>query len=130
MEKVSPMYARQTISGTGAETVSFSSLGALLQIVFNSTTPDITITSITVKHAAKPLSGKFSVDEKGRAVIDENAENIGITLDLGEGVKMGTSAKYFYIAIPAGDPSVLSPVHSLQLYLSWECRGTRKCKET
>ena len=32
-----PMYARQVISGTGDETVNFSSLGAMLQIVFNST---------------------------------------------------------------------------------------------
>ena len=51
--QVPPMYARQTISGTGDETVSFSSLGAMLQIVFNSTTPDITITSVTIKDAAK-----------------------------------------------------------------------------
>ena len=99
---VPPMYARQTISGTGAETVSFSSLGAMLQIVFNSTTPDITITSVTIKDAAKPLSGKFSVDENGQAVIAKDAENVGITLDLGTGVEMGKSAKYFYIAIPAG----------------------------
>ena len=97
-----PMYAHQTISGTGAETVNFSSLGAMLQIVFNSTTPDITITSVTIKDAAKPLSGKFTVDENGQTVIAKDAENVGITLDLGTGVEMGKSAKYFYIAIPAG----------------------------
>ncbi len=99
--QVPPMYARQTISGTGDETVNFSSLGAMLQIVFNSTTPDITITSVTIKDAAKPLSGKFTVNE-GQAIIDDDAENVGITLDLGTGVEMGKSAKYFYIAIPAG----------------------------
>lgn len=97
-----PMYARQTISGTGAETVNFSSLGAMLQIVFNSTTPDITVTSVTIKDAAKPLSGKFTVDENGQAIIDDGAENVGITLNLGTGVEMGKSAKYFYIVIPAG----------------------------
>ncbi|MCQ2151394.1 MAG: InlB B-repeat-containing protein [Bacteroidales bacterium] len=98
-----PMYARQKISGTGAETVSFSSLGAMLQIVFNSTTPDITVTSVTIKDATKPLSGKFIVDENGQAIIDKDAENVGITLDLGTGVKMGKSSKYFYISIPAGE---------------------------
>ena len=98
-----PMYARQTISGTGDETVNFSSLGAMLQIVFNSTTPDITITSVTIKDAAKPLSGKFTVDDNGQAIIDDGAQNVGITLDLGTGVQMGKSAQYFYIAIPAGE---------------------------
>ena len=99
--QVPPLYAHQTISGTGDETVNFSSLGAMLQIVFNSTTPDITVTSVTIKDAAKPLSGKFTVDN-GQAIIDDGAENVGITLDLGTGVAMGKSAKYFYIAIPAG----------------------------
>ena len=98
-----PMYAHQTFSGTGDETVNFSSLGAMLQIVFNSTTPDITVTSITIKDAAKPLSGKFTVDANGQAIIDDGAENVGITLDLGTGVQMGKSAQYFYIAIPAGE---------------------------
>ena len=106
--QVAPMYAKQAISGAGAETVKFSSLGAMLQIVFNSTTPDITVTSITIKDATKPLSGKFSVDSDGKAVIDENAENVGITLDLGTGVAMGSSANYFYIAIPAGTYSNLT----------------------
>ena len=100
--QVPPLYAHQTISGTGDETVNFSSLGAMLQIVFNSTTPDITVTSVTIKDAAKPLSGKFTVDN-GQAIIDDGAENVGITLDLGTGVAMGKSAKYFYIAIPAGN---------------------------
>ena len=101
--QASPMYAKQNISGTGAEKVGFSSLGSVLQIVFNSTTPDITITSVNVKNASKPLSGKFTVDGKGQAVIDKDAANVGITLDLGTGVPMGKSAKYFYIAIPSGE---------------------------
>lgn len=100
--QVPPMYASQTISGTGDETVNFSSLGAMIQLVFNSTTPDITITSVTIKDASKPLSGKFTVNG-GQAIIDDDAENVGITLDLGTGVEMGKSAKYFYIAIPAGE---------------------------
>ena len=101
--QVTPMYAHQTISGTGDETVNFSSLGAMLQIVFNSTTPDITVTSVTIKDASKPLSGKFTVDNNGQAIIDDGAENVGVTLDLGDGVELGKSSKCFYIAIPSGD---------------------------
>ncbi len=100
--QVVPMYAAQTISGTGAETVSFSSLGAMLQIVFNTPTPDITVTSVTIRNASKPLSGMFTVSD-GMALIDDDAENVGITLDLGTGIVMGKSAKYFNIAIPAGE---------------------------
>lgn len=110
--QVAPMYAKQTISGIGAETVSFSSLGAMLQIVFNSVTPDITVTSVTIKDADKPMSGRFTVetDQDGGAlaVIDDDAENVGITLDLGAGVEMGKSAKYFYMAILAGQYSNLT----------------------
>ncbi len=110
--QVAPMYAKQTISGTGAETVGFSSLGAMLQIVFNSTTPDITVTSVTIKDADKPMSGRFTVktDQDGGAlaVIDDDAQNVGITLNLKSGVEMGKSAKYFYIAIPAGQYGNLS----------------------
>ena len=101
--QAAPMYAKQTITGAEGETVNFSCLGTMLQIVFSSTTPDITLSSITIKDAAKPLSGKFTVDNSGKAVIDDSAENVGITLDLGTGVEMGKSAKYFYIAIPAGE---------------------------
>ena len=102
--QVALMYAKQAISGVGDETVNFSSLGAMLQIVFNSTTPDITITSVTIKDASKPLSGKFTVDNNGHAIIDDGVENVGITLDLGDdGVELGKSSKYFYIAIPSGD---------------------------
>ena len=100
--QVAPMYAKQSISGTENEVVSFSSLGGMLQIVFNTKTEGITVTSITLEHNKKPLSGKFTVDENGQAIMAENSENPGITLDLGTGVEMGSSAKYFYIAIPAG----------------------------
>ena len=101
-DQVAPMYARQSIGNAVDEIVGFSSLGGMLQIVFNSITSDITVTSITLKDNRNPLSGKFTVDESGQAIIDEDAENIGITLDLGSGVAMGNSAKYFNIAIPAG----------------------------
>ena len=100
--QVAPMYAKQTISGTGAETVNFSCLGAMLQIVFNTTIPNIVLKSIEIEDGTKPLSGEFTVDSDGKAVIP--ADNAAaITLDLGENGKiLGKGANYFYIAIPAG----------------------------
>ena len=99
-DPVAPMWARQTLSGTLGDLFYFSSLGAMLQIVFNSTTPNITVTSITLQHNKKPLSGTFTVDD-GQAIMSENSANPGLTLNLGTGVAMGSSAKYFYLAIPA-----------------------------
>ena len=100
--QVAPMYAKQAISGTKNEVVSFSSLGGMLQIVFNTKTEDITVTSITLQSNKKPLSGLFTVTD-GQAIMAENSENPGVTLNLGEsGVPVGVAAKYFYLAIPAG----------------------------
>ena len=100
--QAAPMYAKQTITGTEGETVNFSCLGAMLQIVFNTTIPNIVLKSIEIKDGTKPLSGEFTVDSDGKAVI--TADNAAaITLDLGENGKiLGKGANYFYIAIPAG----------------------------
>lgn len=97
--QVAPMYARQTITGAEGEIVSFSSLGAMLQILFNSTTPGITVTSVTIGDNSAPMSGRFTVED-GTAILSDDT-NPGITLDLGSGVEMGSSAKIFYISIPA-----------------------------
>ena len=100
--QVAPMYAKQSISGTEDEVVNFSSLGAMLQIVFSTKTEDITVTSITLQSNKKPLSGKFTVTD-GQAIMAENSENPGVTLNLGEsGVPVGVAATHFYLAIPAG----------------------------
>ncbi len=101
-DQVAPMYAKQTIIGADGETVNFSCLGAMLQIVFNTTVPNIVLKSIEIKDGTKPLSGEFTVDSDGKAVI--SADNAAaITLDLGEnGNILGKGANYFYIAIPAG----------------------------
>ncbi len=101
-DQVAPMYAKQTISGTGSETVSFSSLGTVLQIVFNTTVPNIVLRSVEIKDGTKPLSGKFTVDSDGKAVIS-TTDAATITLDLGENGKiLGKGANYFYMAVPAG----------------------------
>ena len=105
--QTAPMYARQTISGTGSEIVSFSSLGAMLQIVFNSTVGNVTLKSIELKDGQKNLSGTFTVDESGRAVIS-SSDGKGVTLDLGKGKALGKGANFFYLAIPAGTYSDLS----------------------
>lgn len=100
--QVAPMYAKQAILGTEDEVVNFSSLGAMLQIVFSTKTEDITVTSITLQSNKKPLSGKFTVTD-GQAIMAENSENPGVTLNLGEsGVPVGVAATHFYLAIPAG----------------------------
>lgn len=101
--QVVPMYAKQSISGTENKVVSFSSLGAMLQIAFSTTASDITVTSIVLKDENKPLSGKFTVTD-GQAIMAENAANPGVMLNPGEsGVPVGVAATYFYLAIPAGD---------------------------
>ena len=102
--QVAPMYAEQTITGAEGETVIFSCLGAMLQIVFNTTAPNIVLESIEIKDGTKTLSGEFSVDSDGKAVIEAD-DAAGITLDLGEegGKTLGKGANYFYIAIPAGN---------------------------
>ena len=102
-----PMYSKKTLGSKDAESFSFASLGAVLQIVFNSKQEDVTLKSITIKDGSNPLSGAFHVDENGKAIIDAT-DNAGITLDLGTGKALGKGANYFNIAVPAGTYSNLS----------------------
>ena len=98
--QIVPMYCRQSLSGDSG-VFSFSSLGAMLQLVFNSTVEDIVLKSIVIKDGRKNMSGPFSVDENGQATITA-ADGAGITLDLGSGKVLGKGANYFNLAIPAG----------------------------
>ena len=100
-DQAAPMYANQDIAGAEGETVSFSSLGAMLQIVFNSTVENVTLKSIELIDGGKDMSGAFSVDENGKAVISTNT-GAGVTLDLGAGKALGRGANFFYLSIPAG----------------------------
>ena len=97
-----PMYCKKTLSGTTEESMDFSSLGSVLQIVFNTTQENVTLKSIEIKDGSATLSGAFTVDTDGKAVITAT-DKAGITLDLGTGVALGKAANYFNIAIPAGD---------------------------
>ena len=106
---VVPMYSKNKIVGTGTENFSFSSLGAMLQIVFNTKQENVTLKSITIKDGTNPLSGTFTVNEDGKAVMTANADAPGITYDLGEtGKALGKGANFFNIAVPAGTYSNLS----------------------
>ena len=104
---VVPMYSKNKIGGTGTENFSFASLGAVLQIVFNTTAENVTLKSITIKDDNATLSGTFTVDKDGKASITAT-DKAGITLNLGTGKALGKGANYFNIAVPAGTYSNLS----------------------
>ncbi|MCQ2179551.1 MAG: hypothetical protein MJY91_05580 [Bacteroidales bacterium] len=97
-----PMYCKKTLSGAAEERMDFSSLGSVLQIVFNTTQENVTLKSIEIKDGSATLSGAFTVDTDGKAVITAT-DKAGITLDLGTGVALGKAANYFNIAVPAGN---------------------------
>ena len=105
---VVPMYSKNTLGCTGTENFSFASLGAMLQIVFNTEQAGVTLKSITLKDGTNPLSGTFTVDEDGKAEMATNTDAPGITLDLGTGKALGKGANFFNIAVPAGIYSNLS----------------------
>ena len=100
--QVAPMYSKKTLSGGTTEEFTFSSLGAVMQIVFNSAQQNVILKSIEVKDGSETMSGAFTVDGNGQAIISATG-GAGITLDLGTGVNLGQGANYFNIAIPAGE---------------------------
>lgn len=97
-DQVPPMYCKKSITGK-TENFSFRSLGAMLQLVLSTTDSDITLSSIRISDASKPLSGAFTVQD-GKAVMAGSGKS-AIVLNTG-GVKIGNAAKYFNIAVPAG----------------------------
>ena len=104
-----PMYCKKTLSGATEERMDFNSLGSVLQLNFNTTTADIVLKSIEVK-ADEAMSGAFTIENGQAKVSQPEGDKPGITLDLGEGVALGTSAKKFNIAVPAGEYHGLSIV--------------------
>ena len=100
---VVPMYA-ESASGEGDVKLGFSSLGAVLRIFFSTSVKDVKLASVKVRAlGASPalLSGAFTVED-GKAVIAEGGKNT-VALKFSEGgVEVGTSAKTFDFAIPAG----------------------------
>lgn len=101
--QVAPMYSKKTLSGGETEDFTFSSLGAVMQIVFSSAQQNVILKSIEVKDGNETMSGAFTVDGNGQAIISAS-DGAGITLDFGTaGVPVGVAASYFNIAIPAGE---------------------------
>ena len=102
-----PMYAETESS---SQTLSFKNICAVLKI--NVTEADIAaIKSIKVK-ADKPLSGEFTISPEGdKAVMDNNGSN-EVVLSFETVQTLTSSAKSFYIAIPAQEYSYL------KIYLS------------
>ena len=105
---VIPMYSKQTLGNAEEENFSFASLGAMLQIVFNTEQAGVTLKSITLKDGTNPLSGAFTVNKDGKAEMEANTDAPGITLDLGTGSVLGKGANFFHIAVPAGTYSNLT----------------------
>ena len=97
-----PMYCKKTLSSAAEERMDFSSLGSVLQIVFTTPQSDVKLQSIEIQDGTETMSGSFTIDEDGKAIITAT-DKAGITLDLGEGVAVGLAAKYFNIAVPAGN---------------------------
>ncbi len=105
-----PMYSKGKVYESTAEKFAFKSLGSVLQIVFNSEQADIKLKSITITDDEKTLSGKFTVNTDGQAVISAT-DKAGITLDFGEtGKALGRGANFFNIAVPSGAYSKLNIV--------------------
>lgn len=102
-----PMYCTKSISESTA-TFRMSTLGAMLQLVLSTETKNIVLKSIEIRDDNLAMSGAFEVvDGKANMVATDRA---GITLDLGTGVSLGVAAKYFNIAVPAGEYSGMTLV--------------------
>lgn len=97
------MYSAKDARSEGDESLKFKSLGSVVNLVFNSQTQGATLQSITLS-ADQPLSGAFTVDAEGKAVLADNA-NGTVTLDLGaEGKALTSPAAYsFYLYVPSGN---------------------------
>lgn len=98
-----PMYSAKDARSEGDESLKFKSLGSVVNLVFNSQTQGATLQSITLS-ANQPLSGAFTVDADGKAVLADDA-NGAVTLDLGvDGKALISPAAYsFYLYVPSGD---------------------------
>ena len=95
------MYAQKYIEGGKDETLQFKSMGAIMQLIVSSKTPGVTLKSIKIQDSEKSLSGRgeFDIDN---GEISLGSQSKPVTLDLGNGVALGETAKFFNICIPPG----------------------------
>lgn len=96
-----PMYSTKIVCGS-VEEFNFSSLGAVLQIVFTTPQANVTLQSIKIQDDVETMSGSFTVDEEGKANITAT-DKAGITLNLGDGINVSNKIAYFNISVPAGN---------------------------
>ena len=101
------MYSEISLGDRQNEQINFKNLGAMMQVVVNSVTPDVVLKYIKIQDGTKPLSGTFTIGNNDNAVITASG-NAGITLDLGTGTSLGKSAKFFNICVPPGTYSDLT----------------------
>lgn len=95
----SPMYSKSTTSK-----LEFKNICSLVKL---SLTGDGILASIKVRDSEKFLSGRFTLDSYGNAVVTPSTGRHSIILDLGEGVTLSDKQQHFYIAIPSGSYSNL-----------------------
>ena len=93
------MYAQKYIEAGNDETLQFKSMGAIMQLVVTSKTPGVVLKSIKIQDTEKALSGRGVFDD---GEISFGNSNKPVVLDLGTGVALGETAKFFNICIPPG----------------------------
>lgn len=98
-----PMYGRMDAGNDTDEVLKLVSLGSVVRLVFTPKDQDVTLQRITLS-ADQPLSGAFTVDADGKAILAAGADG-SITFDFGaEGKVLASSNEYsFYFYVPAGD---------------------------
>lgn len=100
---VNPMYA----VADGAGRFEFKNICGLLEIRL---TGKGAVSSITVGDENSGMSGGFTVDENGNAVICDEAKAAGttVTLSCAQPVALSGTIQKFYVAVPSGQYSALS----------------------
>lgn len=85
--------------------LEFKPICGLLEIQLSTHLEGIEVRSLELV-ADKPLSGEFTIDEAGKAVLDCPAEN-GIRLECEPAVALGTEPVSFWVSLPEGEYSQL-----------------------
>ena len=99
-DQVMPMSSTKLLTDAHNEELAFSSLGAVLQIAFSTSSKNVKLRSIEIKDGSKTMSGGFNIEDGAVSFIDNT--RAGVTLDLGTGIAVGVSAKYFNLMLPSG----------------------------
>lgn len=95
-----PLYCSKTISDGQNEVFDFKSLGGIVKVYFATEDKNIKIRSIELKDKTKPMSGEFTVDDDGQAIIT-STENHGVSFFYNN-VAVGGQTRYLNIFVPAG----------------------------